>query len=83
MPRKKTTTRRRRATKADREFISEAEEIVERMRNDLADLSDQSGGAGDVDPDLLNGIFRSAHSLKALAGMFGFEPIHELSLIHI
>jgi two-component system chemotaxis sensor kinase CheA len=76
---KKTTTRRRRSTKADREFVSEAEEIVERMRNDLADLSDQCSGSGEVDPELLNGIFRSAHSLKALAGLFGFEPIHELT----
>jgi len=49
------------------------------MRNDLADLTDQSGGSGDVDPELLNGIFRSAHSLKALAGLFGFEPIQELA----
>jgi two-component system chemotaxis sensor kinase CheA len=76
---KKTTTRRRRSTKADREFVSEAEEIVERMRNDLADLTDQSSGPGEVDPELLNGIFRSAHSLKALAGLFGFEPIQELT----
>ncbi|MBW2399825.1 MAG: Hpt domain-containing protein, partial [Deltaproteobacteria bacterium] len=79
MAKKKTTTRRRRSTKADREFISEAEEIVERMRNDLADLTDQCSGSGDVDPELLNGIFRSAHSLKALAGLFGFEPIQELA----
>jgi two-component system chemotaxis sensor kinase CheA len=76
---KKTTTRRRRSTKADREFVSEAEEIVERMRNDLADLTDQSSGPGEVDPELLNGIFRSAHSLKALAGLFGFEPIQDLT----
>ena len=26
-----------------------------------------------------NFIFRSAHSLKALAGMFGFDPIQELA----
>ena len=72
---KKRTTRRRRSTKADREFISEAEEILERMRDDLADLNDQRGGSAEVDPELVNRIFRSAHSLKALAGMFGFDPI--------
>ena len=49
------------------------------MRNDLADLTDQCSGSGEVDPELLNGIFRSAHSLKALAGLFGFEPIQELA----
>ncbi len=57
MAKKKTTTRRRRSTKADREFISEAEEIVERMRNDLADLTDQCSGPGDVDPELLTASF--------------------------
>jgi len=76
---KKRTTRRRRTTKADQEFISEAEEIIERMRDDLADLNDQRGGPDEVDPELVNRIFRSAHSLKALAGMFGFDPIHELA----
>jgi two-component system chemotaxis sensor kinase CheA len=76
---KKRTTRRRRNTKADREFISEAEENLERMRDDLADLKDQRGRSDEIDPDLVNRLFRSAHSLKALAGMFGFGPIHELS----
>jgi two-component system chemotaxis sensor kinase CheA len=76
---KKRTTRRRRNTKADQEFISEAEETLERMRDDLADLSDQRGRSKEVDPELVNRLFRSAHSLKALAGMFGFDPIHQLS----
>ena len=76
---KKRTTRRRRNTRADQEFISEAEEILERMRDDLADLNDQRGRSNEVDPELVNRLFRSAHSLKALAGMFGFDPIHQLS----
>lgn len=65
--------------KAYREFVSEAEEILERMNEDLADLADQRGGAGEVDPDLVNNIFRSAHSLKGLAGMFGLDGIGELA----
>ena len=76
---KKRATRRGRNSKADQEFVSEAEEIVERMRNDLADLADQRSRSGEVDPELVNGLFRSAHSLKALAGMFEFDPIHELA----
>ena len=35
------TCKARVVSKADREFVSEAEEILERMRLDLADLSDQ------------------------------------------
>jgi len=76
---KKRAPSRRRTSKADQEFISEAEEIVERMRDDLADLNDQRGQSDEVDPELVNRIFRSAHSLKALAGMFGFDPIQELA----
>jgi two-component system chemotaxis sensor kinase CheA len=65
--------------KANREFVSEAEEILERMREDLTDLGDQRGRGGDVDPDLVNRVFRSAHSLKGLAGMFGLDGIGELA----
>jgi len=65
--------------KAYREFVSEAEEILERMNGDLADLADQRGRGGEVDPDLVNNIFRSAHSLKGLAGMFGLDSIGDLA----
>ncbi|NNL65402.1 MAG: chemotaxis protein CheA [Myxococcales bacterium] len=66
-------------TKAQREFVSEAEELIERMRTDLADLEDQGAEGGDVDPELVNGLFRSAHSLKGLAGMSGAEQVSTLS----
>lgn len=65
--------------KEQREFVSEAEEILERMAEDLSDLHDQRGGDREVEPDLVNRIFRSAHSLKGLAGMFGLEAIGELA----
>jgi len=75
--RRKVQTRRR--SKADREFVSEAEEILEAMRADLADLSDRLAACREPDPELVNSLFRSAHSLKALAGMFRFDPIQGLS----
>ena len=65
-------------SKADREFISEAEEILEAMSSDLSDLREQAQ-AGTVDPELVNGVFRSAHSLKGLAGMFGLSGIGDLA----
>ena len=71
--------RSRSSRKADQEFVSEAEEILERMREDYVDLDDQRAGGGEVDPDLINRLFRSAHSLKALAGMFGLESIQDLA----
>jgi len=64
--------------KAIKDFLAEAEEIVEQLGTELADLSDMAEG-GDFNPDILNSIFRGAHSLKGLAGMFGFTEISELS----
>ncbi len=70
---------RRSRGKAEREFIAEAEEILERMREDLADLADRSSDGGEPPPELVNGLFRSAHSLKGLAGLFGLDPIRTLA----
>jgi len=75
----KRRTRSRAGRKADQEFVSEAEEILERMRLDLADLSEQRAAGGNVEPELVNRLFRSAHSLKGLAGLFGFEPVTDLA----
>ncbi len=66
-------------SKDHREFVSEAEEILERMFEDLSELHEQRHGSDEVDPDLVNRIFRSGHSLKGLAGMFGLDVISELS----
>lgn len=64
--------------KAIQDFLAEAEEIVEQLGTELADLADMAD-SGDLNPDILNSIFRGAHSLKGLAGMFGFTEIAELS----
>ncbi len=63
---------------AARDFLAEAEEIVEELGTQLADLADMAENGG-WDPDLLNAIFRGAHSLKGLAGMFGFTMIAEVA----
>ncbi|MDJ0867472.1 MAG: chemotaxis protein CheA [Myxococcota bacterium] len=65
-------------SKAAREFVSEVEEILDRMRGDLSDLADQRA-RGELDPDCVNQLFRSAHSLKGLAGMFGLERVSDLA----
>ncbi|MGK2905679.1 MAG: chemotaxis protein CheA [Desulfuromonadales bacterium] len=61
-----------------KDFISETEEIIGSLNLDLVKLADALD-AGACDPDLLNGIFRGAHSLKGLAGMFGFDDLAALS----
>lgn len=55
-------------------FISEANEIVEGLENDLVLLEDNKS-----DEDLLNKIFRSAHTLKSSAGTVGFTTMSELN----
>ena len=64
--------------KAVREFLAEAEEVIEQLGSELADLADMAE-SGELQPDLVNSIFRGAHSLKGLAGMFGFRDIAELA----
>ncbi len=64
--------------KAIKDFLAEAEEIVEQLGTEFADLSDMAEGS-EFNPDILNSIFRGAHSLKGLAGMFGFTDISELA----
>lgn len=63
---------------AVRDFLAEAEEVVEELGTQLADLADMAEKEA-WDPDLLNAIFRGAHSLKGLAGMFGFGMIAEVA----
>ncbi len=77
--RSKSDREKARLAKENHEFVSEAEEILDRMSNDLSDFHEQRHRGGEVDPDLVNRIFRSAHSLKGLAGMFGLDPISLLS----
>ncbi len=60
------------------EFLAEAEELLEKLSQDLAELGEGVEN-GDVNPDLINGIFRDAHSVKGLSGMFGFNDIAELA----
>lgn len=65
-------------SRAIKEFLGEAEEIIEKLNLDLVTLADGIDN-GDIDPELLNSIFRGAHSLKGLSGMFGFDDISTLA----
>src|SRR3989338_843663 len=60
------------------EFLAEVEDIVGEMTNNLIKLG-EGVNAGQVDPDILNSIFRSAHTLKGISGMFGLTEMATLS----
>ena len=57
------------------EFGVEAGEILDALGRDLLKLETP----GEADPDVVNGVFRAAHSLKGLAGLFGQDAISELA----
>lgn len=65
-------------SKAVQEFISEAEELAEGVMANLLDLIEQSK-TDQVDPDLINAIFRGLHTLKGISGTFGFTKLSKLS----
>ena len=58
------------------EFCSEATETAEALGKSLLALE----GAAAPEPDLLNAVFRQAHSLKGLAATFGQQRMADLSI---
>ena len=61
--------------KALKDFVAEAEEILEALSEDLETSQEQLESSGKVRPDRVNKIFREMHSLKGLASMLGLEKI--------
>ncbi len=61
-----------------KEFLAEAEDILNSMGKGLLKLG-KGVKAGIIDPAVLNGIFRSAHTLKGMSGVFDFTEMTSLS----
>jgi two-component system chemotaxis sensor kinase CheA len=61
-----------------KEFLAELEDLLEAIGNDLTSLEEIQGGEGE-DPDLINSLFRSFHTIKGLAGMLSLRPVNELA----
>jgi two-component system chemotaxis sensor kinase CheA len=58
------------------EFVAEAREHLVTIEADL--LSIEEAGV-DIDEDLVNKVFRAAHSIKGASGFFGLNRIKELA----
>ncbi|MCK4857692.1 MAG: Hpt domain-containing protein, partial [candidate division Zixibacteria bacterium] len=56
------------------EFMIEADEIITKFDADMVTLEHNVD-----DLDLLNEIFRSAHTVKGTSGFLGFDKITELT----
>jgi len=61
-----------------KEFVSEAEDILDDLDGSLLLLMDLSPD-DHRKPDIINAIFRNAHSLKGLSGMLNLENLGSLS----
>jgi two-component system, chemotaxis family, sensor kinase CheA len=61
-----------------KDFLSEAEEILEELTTDLQQL-EESLKRKKVPPDLINKLFREFHSLKGISGMLGFQAISDFT----
>lgn len=60
------------------EFLSEAQEIVESLSRDLL-LLDQAHKDASPAQELVNEVFRAVHTLKGIAGMFGYGRLGEVA----
>ncbi len=65
-----------RSQKALSDFVSEAQETIDALAKGLMRLE---GAGADPEPEILNSVFRAAHSLKGLSSMFGVERLARLA----
>jgi len=61
-----------------KDFLSEAEELLEELTSDLQNL-EESVKKNNVRPELINKVFREFHSLKGISGMLGFQTVSDFT----
>ena len=60
-----------------KEFVAEAEDILFECQQLVLEIQDTYQGS--INPDTVNALFRSMHTLKGLSGLFGNQGITDLS----
>ena len=66
------------------DFLDESAQLLDRLNEDLLKLDEWTQANEDLpeapcDEDLLNSMFRAAHSLKGLSAMLGLQEINQLT----
>jgi two-component system chemotaxis sensor kinase CheA len=61
---------------SDKEFVSESEQILEEAVDLLLDM--QEAPRGKIRPDSLNALFRCMHTIKGLAGLYGYGGLSDM-----
>ncbi len=60
-----------------KEFIAEAEDLLEESQRLILEIQDTF--ATGINPDTINALFRSMHTLKGVSGLFGLQGITNFS----
>jgi two-component system chemotaxis sensor kinase CheA len=61
-----------------REFVPEAEELIDVLHQNLHQI-EALVDKDNVKPDMVNAIFRAAHTLKGMSGMMGLDGVCKVS----
>ncbi len=62
------------------DFVDEASQLLDRLNANMLLLDEQvRSGRSEVELDLLNEMFRSAHSIKGLSAMLGLADVNQLT----
>lgn len=60
-----------------KEFIAEAEDLLEEAQKLILEIQDTLSSG--LNPDTINALFRSMHTLKGVSGLFGLQGIMSIS----
>ena len=60
-----------------KEFIAEAEELIEESERLILEMRDTASTG--LNPDTINALFRTMHTLKGISGLFGLAGITRIS----
>ena len=60
-----------------KEFIAEAEDLIEESQRLILEIQDTF--ATGINPDTINALFRSMHTIKGVSGLFGLQGITNIS----
>jgi two-component system chemotaxis sensor kinase CheA len=60
-----------------KEFIAEAEDLLEESQRLILEIQDTVSSG--LDPDTINALFRTMHTLKGVSGLFGLHGIMSIS----
>jgi two-component system chemotaxis sensor kinase CheA len=64
------------------DFLDESAQLLQRLNENLLELDEwvaSTGGRSPCDVELLNDMFRSAHSIKGLSAMLGLSSVNSLT----